>query len=245
MFVAPDTERDAVSRTGERNDPSHLLGPRESRNVPADVTVTVREIPGAVGILEAIVDRPAGVPKAVVVMAHPLPTAGGTMHTKMVFQAAKGLVRTGCLVLRFNFRGVGRSVGQFDEGRGEQDDFRSALDYAAATFPGVQVWAAGASFGAYVAMTAGAGDDRVTTLIGIALPVDRYDFSAVEASGKPKFIVHGEEDELIPVGLVRACYGRMREPRELITIDRANHLFEGQAGEVGDALEALLGDFHA
>jgi uncharacterized protein len=237
--------RDAIARTGGESDPSRGQEQQESRNVPADVTVSVREIPGAVGLLEAIVDRPSGVPRAVVVVAHPLPTAGGTMHTKMVFQATKGLVRSGCLVLRFNFRGVGLSVGQFDEGRGEQDDFRAAVTYAATAFPSVQIWAAGASFGAYVAMTAGAADTRVTTLIGIAPPVDRYDFSAVEASEKPKFIVHGEEDELIPIGLVRVCYGRMREPRELITIERANHLFEGQAGEVGDALEELLGDFHA
>ena len=203
----------------------------------------VREIPGPLGPLEALLEEPQGAPRAAVVFAHPLPTEGGTMHTKMVYQGAKGLVRAGCAVLRFNFRGVGRSPGEFDKGRGEQDDFRAAVDFMAARYPDVEVWAAGASFGSYVALTAGAADDRVCALIAVAPPVDRYDFTAVTQSPKPTFIVHGEEDELIPIKLVREFYARLAEPKELVVIDRANHLFEGQTGEVGDALEELLGDF--
>jgi alpha/beta superfamily hydrolase len=203
----------------------------------------VREIPGPVGPLEALLEEPKSGPRAAVVFAHPLPTEGGTMHTKMCFQGAKGLVRAGCAVLRFNFRGVGRSRGAFDGGRGEQDDFRAAVDFMAARYPGAEVWAAGASFGSYVALAAGAADERVCALIAVAPPVDRYDFSAVKSAGKPVFIVHGEEDELIPVTLVREFYAQLTEPKELIVIDRANHLFEGQTGEVGDALEELLGDF--
>jgi uncharacterized protein len=204
----------------------------------------VREIPGPSGALEALLEEPTGrVPRAVVVFAHPLPTHGGTMHTKMVYQGAKGLVRAGCAVLRFNFRGVGRSPGEFDSGRGEQDDFRAAVDFVAARYPGVEIWAAGASFGSYVALTAGAEDDRVCALIAVAPPVDRYDVSAVKRSVKPKFIVAAEEDELIPLKAVREFYAQLQEPKELVIIDRANHLFEGQAGEVGDALEELLGDF--
>ncbi len=201
------------------------------------------DIPGAVGSLEALLDLPAGPPRAVVVLAHPLPTAGGTMHTKMIFQAAKGLTRSGCAVLRFNFRGVGRSAGSFDEGRGEQDDFRAAVDYAAARFPGLEIWGGGGSFGAFVGMTASSRDPRVVARIGIAPPVNRYDFSEVLASAKPTFLVHGEEDELIPIELVREFYARLEEPKELVVIDSANHLFNGQASEVGDALEELLGDF--
>ncbi|MEQ1898282.1 MAG: alpha/beta fold hydrolase [Vicinamibacterales bacterium] len=203
----------------------------------------LRDIPGAVGSLEALLDLPAGPPRAVVVLAHPLPTAGGTMHTKMIFQAAKGLTRSGCAVLRFNFRGVGRSAGTFDEGRGEQDDFRAAVDYAAARFPGLEIWGGGGSFGAFVGMTASSHDPRVVARIGIAAPVNRYDFSEVLGTVKPTFLVHGEDDELIPLELVREFYARLEEPKELVVIDSANHLFEGQASEVGDALEELLGDF--
>ena len=203
----------------------------------------VREIPGPVGPLEALIDRPTGDARAAVVFAHPLPTEGGTMHTKVVFQSAKALTRIGCVVLRFNFRGVGRSAGAWDNGRGELDDYRAALDYMAAQHPGLEIWAAGFSFGSYVATTVGADDPRVCTLIAIAPPVDRYDFASVTRSDKPKFIIHGESDELIPLKLVRQFYASLDEPKELVEIDRANHLFEGQASECGDALEELLGDF--
>jgi alpha/beta superfamily hydrolase len=196
-----------------------------------------------VGTLEALIDEPAGPPRALVVFAHPLPTHGGTMHTKVVFQGAKALARIGCVVLRFNFRGVGRSAGQWDDGRGELDDFRVALDWGVSQYPGVEVWAAGFSFGSHVAMTAGAKDDRVCALIGIAPPVDRYGFEAVLACTKPKFIVHGVQDELIPLKAVRQFYASLQDPKEIVEIDRANHLFDGQAPEVGEALEDLLMDF--
>ncbi len=203
----------------------------------------IRSIPGPSGPLEALVDRPAGQPRAAVVFAHPLPIQGGTMHTKVVYQGTKALTRIGCVVLRFNFRGVGLSAGAWDEGRGELDDYRAAVDFMAAAHPGLELWAAGFSFGSYIAMTAGADDDRVCALIGIAPPVDRYDYAPVVRSTKPKFIVHGERDELIPLRAVREFYARLEEPKELVEIDRASHLFEGQASEAGDALEELLADF--
>lgn len=204
----------------------------------------IREIPGAVGPLEVLLDGPVHDARAAVVFAHPLPTEGGTMHTKVVFQGAKALARTGCAVLRFNFRGVGRSAGSWDEGRGELDDFRAAVDFMAARHPQTELWAAGFSFGSYIALTVGAEDDRVCSLIGIAPPVHKWPFGdGVKASSKPKFIVHGEQDELIPLRMVREFYAQLEEPKELVEIDRANHLFEGQASEVGDALEELLGDF--
>jgi alpha/beta superfamily hydrolase len=210
----------------------------------ADTTVKpIREIPGAVGPLQALLDAPPTQPRAAVVFAHPLPTQGGTMHTKVVFQSAKALADIGCVVLRFNFRGVGSSAGAWDSGRGEMDDFRAAVNYMAATYPGLEIWAAGFSFGSYIAMTAGAEDARIGALIGIAPPVDRYDFAPVTQSVKPKFIVHGESDELISLKRVRAFYAQLEEPKELVEIDGANHLFEGQAAEVGDALRGLLSDF--
>jgi alpha/beta superfamily hydrolase len=203
----------------------------------------VREIPGPVGPLEALIDLPVEAPRAAVVFAHPLPTHGGTMHTKVVFQGAKALARTGCVVLRFNFRGVGRSAGAWDEGRGEMDDYRAAVDFLASQYPDLEMWAAGFSFGSYIAMTAGADHDRICALIGIAPPVDRYEYASVKLSTKPKFIIHGERDELISLKSVREFYARLQEPKELVEIDRANHLFDGQASEVGDALEDLMSDF--
>lgn len=203
----------------------------------------LRQIPGAVGPLEVLFDAPVSEPRAAVVFAHPLPTQGGSMHTKVVFQSAKALARIGCVVLRFNFRGVGMSAGTWDNGRGELDDYKAALAYMAGTYPGLELWAAGFSFGSYIATTAGADDDRVCALIAIAPPVDKYEFASVKMSAKPKFIVHGERDELISLKLVRHFYAQLHEPKELIEIDRANHLFDGQASEVGDALVDLLEDF--
>ena len=203
------------------------------------------EITGPAGTLEGIVDGHSDNPKAAVVFAHPLPTEGGTMHTKAVFQGTKGLVRIGCAVLRFNFRGVGKSAGSFDEGRGERDDFRAALDFMAARYPGVPLWAAGFSFGSNVALEVGAEDPRVAMLIGIAPPVARegYDFSNTKVSTKPKFFVQGSEDELCYIEPLWAFYGKLEEPKELVIIDGADHLFTGQTPEIGEALEDLLGDY--
>ena len=221
---------------------------------------TVTDLAGPAGRLEALLDEPTRVradapaistshPRAAAVFAHPHPQFGGTMHTKAVYQGAKGLARVGCAVLRFNFRGVGRSQGTFDAGEGEKEDFSAALDYMAAAYPGVDLWAAGFSFGSWIALEVGASDDRVKALIGIAPPVATsisghdYDFANTLASTKPKFFVQGEADEVCPLEGMWEFYGRLQEPKELVVIDAADHLFEGRTQEVGEALEDLLEDY--
>jgi len=206
----------------------------------------VHDLKGPAGRLEALLEEPSGEARAAVVFAHPLPTHGGTMHTKAVYQGAKGLLRAGCAVLRFNFRGVGASDGSFTGGPGEREDFTAALDYMAAKYPGLPLWAAGFSFGAWIALETGAADDRVTVLIGIAPPVTRegYDFSLTRTSTKPKFFVQGEADDICPIQDMWAFYGALPEPKELVVIDAADHLFDGHTAEVGEALEDLLNDFH-
>ena len=204
---------------------------------------SLRDIPGPQGRLEALLDMPTTTPRAAAVFAHPHPLYGGTMHTKVVYQGAKALARIGVAVVRINFRGVGRSAGSFDDGPGEKDDFRAALDFTANEYPGLSLWAAGFSFGAWVAMTAGAEDARVNLLLGIAPVIDRYDFAAVKTSTKPKFLIHGERDDVVSLKDVRRFYSELAEPRELVVIDAADHLFDGKTSEVGDAIEDLLGDF--
>lgn len=206
-------------------------------------TELLREIRGPVGPLEVLLDLPDGNPRVIAVFSHPHPLYGGTMSTKAVYQGAKALAKVGCAVLRFNFRGVGRSAGAFDAGIGEADDYRAALEFMTARYPGLPIWAAGFSFGAWIALSVGAADPRVTALIGIAPPVDRYDFTALEISTKPKFLVHGDLDELVSIKEVRKLYAKLPEPKELIEIDGADHLFDGKASELGDALEGLLSDF--
>ena len=123
------------------------------------------------------------------------------------------------------------------------DDFRAALDVMRDRYPAAPLWTAGMSFGSWVAMTVGAEDPRVAALIGIALPVSRYDFGAVERSTKPKFFIHGERDEVCPLKDMREFYARSAEPKELVVIDTANHLFDGKVSEVAEAVEDLLGDW--
>ncbi|HET9262643.1 MAG TPA: alpha/beta fold hydrolase [Vicinamibacterales bacterium] len=215
---------------------------------------TITDLTGPAGALEATLERPASgrgdqQVRAAVVFAHPHPQYGGTMHTKAVYQGAKGLARIGCAVLRFNFRGVGRSAGEFDRGEGELADFSSALDYMAARYPEARLWSAGFSFGAWVALEAGAVDPRVSALIGIAPPVATsasgmsYEFPNTLASTKAKFFVQGEADEVCPLEALWQFYGRLEEPKEMVVIDGADHLFEGRTAEVGEALEDLLGDY--
>jgi alpha/beta superfamily hydrolase len=211
---------------------------------------TVTDLRGPAGRLEALLDTPEpGAVRAAAVFAHPHPQYGGTMHTKTVYQSAKALTRIGCAVLRFNFRGVGASEGSFDSGEGEQADFRAALDYMAARYPGLPLWAGGFSFGSWVALEVGAADDRVSVVIGIAPPVvtsvsgQAYTFPGTLASTKPKFFVQGEADEVCPLEGMWQFYGRLHEPKELAVIDGADHLFDGKTQEVGEALEDLLADY--
>ena len=204
----------------------------------------LREIAGPAGPLEALLDLPAGEPRAVAVFGHPHPLHGGTMHTKALYQAAKATARIGLAALRFNFRGVGRSAGTFDAGPGEMDDFKAAISFMNGRYPDLPIWAGGMSFGSWVAMTAGAEDARVSLLLGIAPPVDRYDFEALKTCTLPKFIIHGEADELISIKDVRKFYSQIPEPKELVTIEYANHLFEGKTPLVGEAVEDLLADFN-
>jgi alpha/beta superfamily hydrolase len=214
----------------------------------------VDDLKGPAGALEAALDLPGDGRQdeplhAAVVFAHPHPQLGGTMQTKVVYQAAKALARIGCAVLRFNFRGVGRSAGQFDEGVGEIADFAAALDYMAARYPSTRLWAAGFSFGSWVALETGAVDDRVSALIGIAPPVatsisgKTYAFSNTIVSSKAKFLIQGEADDICPVEALWRFYGQLPEPKELVVIDAADHLFEGKTQDVGEALEDLLADF--
>jgi len=204
----------------------------------------LREIAGPAGPLEALLDEPQGEPRAVAVFGHPHPLHGGTMHTKALYQAAKAMPRIGVASLRINFRGVGRSAGTFDAGPGEQDDFRAAISFVSERFPDLPIWAAGMSFGSWIAMTTGAVDARVSLLLGIAPPVDRYDFEALRTCTLPKFIIHGEADELISIKEIRKFYSQLPEPKELVTIEDANHLFEGKTSMVGEAVEDLLADFN-
>src|ERR1043166_3572957 len=143
-------------------------------------------IPAEHGQLEAILKEPrTGPAKGVALVLHPHPLGGGTMHNKVVFRAAAALNDAGLITLRINFRGVGQSTGEHDEGRGEREDVRAGLDYLAENYRGQEITLCGFSFGARVGLEVGIADDRVTRMISIGTPVDKYDFAFLEGCKKP------------------------------------------------------------
>lgn len=153
-------------------------------------------IPASHGKLEAILKEPKGAPKGVALVCHPHPLGGGTMHNKVVFRAAAGLNDAGLVALRFNFRGVGSSTGEHDDGRGEQEDIRDALDFLNEKYPEEPITFAGFSFGSRFGTEVAMNDERVVRLISIGTPVDKYtDYDFLENLRKPILFVHGDRDE--------------------------------------------------
>jgi alpha/beta superfamily hydrolase len=198
-------------------------------------------VDGPAGRLEALLwTAPATDPAFVALVCHPHPLFGGTMHNKVVYQAAKAIHARGAPVLRFNFRGAGLSEGVHDRGHGEQDDVRAALDYLAREFPGRPMLVAGFSFGSFVALRVGCGDARVTRLIGLGLPVDNVDMSYLRDCAKSKLIIQGAEDQFGSRANIEALFAALPEPRRLVFIKGADHFFTGKLDEVGAAIGAWL-----
>jgi alpha/beta superfamily hydrolase len=187
------------------------------------------------GRLEAILKEPrSATSRGVALVLHPHPLGGGTMHNKVVFRAASALNDAGLVTLRINFRGVGQSTGEHDEGRGELDDARAGLEYLEDNYADKPVTICGFSFGARVGMDVGIGDERVANLITIGTPVNKYDFTFLKACRKPILFVHGSLDEFGDVANVRKLVDEVGRtaPVELAVIEGADHFFEGYLDEL-------------
>lgn len=196
---------------------------------------------GLAGRLEALLwTSSSAEPPFVAVVCHPHPLYGGTMHNKVVYQAAKALHSRGATVLRFNFRGVGQSGGAHDNGRGEQDDVGTAIDYLAKEFPGQPVLLAGFSFGSWVGLRVGCGDERVQRLVGLGLPVDNVDMSFLQGCRKPKLIIQGGNDQFGSQPKLEALFAGLPEPKKLVLVEGADHFFTGQLDRVAAAMDAWL-----
>ncbi len=184
--------------------------------------------------------NPQVTPRHVALVCHPHPLYGGTMHSKVVFRAAKATLLLGVPTLRFNFRGAGKSVGTFTGGDGEREDVRAALDYLAAHFPGLPVCLIGFSFGSWVGLAVGASDSRVSTLVGLGVPVDTYNFDFLRDVRKPKLILQGTRDEFGPVAQVSEFYDSLAEPKQIHWLQGADHFFAGKLDEVQETLRQFL-----
>ena len=193
-------------------------------------------VPVAHGRLEAILKEPrSGPPAGVALVLHPHPLGGGTMHNKVVFRAASALNDAGLTALRINFRGVGQSTGEHDEGRGELEDVRAGLQYLEQTFPDLPITICGFSFGSRVGLEVGLSDERVLNLISIGTPVDKYDFSFLAACKKPILFVHGDQDEFGELARLQKLVEQIKQHNasvELHVIKDSGHFFEGHLDEL-------------
>jgi alpha/beta superfamily hydrolase len=196
---------------------------------------------GPAGKLEAVLWTPTGAaPERAALVCHPHPAFGGTMHNKVVFQAAKALDSLRIAVLRFNFRGAGLSEGLHDRGAGEVDDVRAALNFLGEEFSRVPLLVAGFSFGCWVGLRAGCEDDRVEKLIGIGAPVNNSDFSYLRKCVKPKLFVHGANDEHGDVEKVRQMAASLPGENEVVVVGGVDHFFTGKIEELGKAVRQWL-----
>lgn len=204
---------------------------------------TIEDLHGPAGRLEALLNTGREDALYAALIAHPHPLGGGTMHNKVVYHAAKAFSHFALPVLRFNFRGTGLSEGAHDEGRGEVDDVRAALDWLTSRF-GLPVLFAGFSFGSNVGLRACCGDARVRGLAGIGLPVRaagrdyRYDF--LPACGSvPKLFISGDHDEFSPQGTLEGFLVSASEPKRIVWVEGADHFFAGVPSSPAPKLDQL------
>ncbi len=196
------------------------------------------KIPAPHGRLEGLLRLPdeETMPPMAAVVCHPHPLYGGTMHNKTVFRLAQALNEVGMPALRFNFRGVGSSTGSYDEGRGEQEDIRAALDYMQEQFPYLPLCVAGFSFGSWTGLQVGCADDRVRQLVGVGVPVSTFPAANLASCAKPKLIVQGEFDQYGPQAELLAWFASLPEPKHLEVVAGADHFLTDHLDELVQAV---------
>ncbi|HYE26510.1 MAG TPA: alpha/beta fold hydrolase [Clostridia bacterium] len=200
---------------------------------------------GPAGRLEALLN--AGLPSAgyAAVVAHPHPLYGGTMHTKAVFHAMKALNSFGFPVLRFNFRGVGHSAGTHDNGAGEMDDVRAALDWLEREYHLPLIFA-GFSFGAAIGLRAACPDPRVAALISLGTPIGAegrsYSYPMLAGCAKPKLLLSGGNDEYASPEQLAAVAAAAASPKRFVLIPGADHYFAGHLDEMRAAIQVWVAD---
>ena len=196
-------------------------------------------IDGPAGRLEALLEAPEEAAHEVALVCHPHPQHGGTMHNKVVYRIARGLRGSGAVTLRFNYRGVNLSAGQYAEGEGELDDARAALDYLRGRYPDLPCTLAGFSFGSRIVLRL--AKERVSTthrVIPVGFP-DRYRAVTDFDMPIPRIFIQSTHDEFGPVESIRSLVDSLNEPKRLILVEAQDHFFAGGAGGTGglDQLE--------
>ncbi|MBL8949935.1 MAG: alpha/beta fold hydrolase [Myxococcaceae bacterium] len=185
------------------------------------------DIPVSHGRLEALhwaVEKPV----AAAIVCHPHPLHGGTMHNHVTYRLAQAWRDANVACVRFNFRGVGRSTGQHDQGKGEVDDARAALDWLASQTPGVPLIASGFSFGSRTALKLATLEPRIQKVLAVGVAVDLFDLRFVKGLEQPAAFIHADTDEYGKLENVRALLGELKAKHELFVVSASDHLCTGR-----------------
>ncbi len=200
-------------------------------------------IPGPAGRLESLLERDpeAGPARLALVVCHPHPRYGGTMRNKVVHRIARAGRSAGAAVLRFNFRGVGQSSGEYNQGVGEQDDFRAALTYLQEQYPGLPLLAAVFSFGARVSLQGSCSDPRVAGVVAVGTPAGvAGDWAFLAHCTRPKHFVHSTHDQYGSQAQMEALFASAAGPKQLTWVEAADHFFEGGLDHLEEAVRGIL-----
>jgi hypothetical protein len=194
---------------------------------------------GPVGPIEGLLDHPLDAPAAVAVVCHPHPLQGGTMQNKVAYMLARAFNDMGAVSLRFNFRGVGKSAGTFDDGIGETEDALAAIDWLSAQHSSLPLWLGGFSFGSYVALRA-QSHRQVTRLVTVAPAVERFDTSDISLPSYPWVLVQGDADDVVSPQKVLAWARGLAQPPHIVEMAGAGHFFHGRLNELREAVVAAF-----
>ena len=190
--------------------------------------------------LEGLLSVPTQAPRIGAVVCHPHPLYGGEMHNNIVSALVDAFRSVGIATLRFNFRGVGNSEGEHDEGNAEVDDVKAAVTCLLGRQAVTTVVVAGYSFGSMVGLRAGTDDSRVHKLIGVALPIGMRDASFLLNANKPKLLISGNHDNYSPIPGLQDLVAKLPDPKSLVIVDGADHFFWGLEGQVAKAAVEFL-----
>jgi uncharacterized protein len=201
-------------------------------------------IDGPAGKLEALIEEPEDLePRYAALVCHPHPQHGGTMHNKVVYRIARGLRRAGAVVLRFNYRGVNLSAGQYDHGVGETEDARTALAVLRSRYAGLPYSLAGFSFGSRIILRLGcetpSAEPSPTRLIAAGFPANLSDSQTLGKCSVPRAFVVSTHDEFCAVPAMEAYFASLDEPKELIWIEAPDHFFSGALDQFENAIYGL------
>jgi uncharacterized protein len=194
-------------------------------------------IDGPAGKLEALLEEPEDqAPNAAVLVCHPHPLHGGTMHNKVVYRIARAMRRAGAVVLRFNYRGVNRSEGKYDNGLGETEDARAALEVLRSRYPDLPWSLAGFSFGSRIILKLGCEIPGVSRLIAVGFPASYHDSTELGRCDVPRVFILSTHDEFCPVDAMEAYFAGLTGPKELIWVKARDHFFAGALDEFEEAV---------